>query len=181
MTDTPNNVVSAQPTTDLCSVPCPFVIVAGEAEIVSLGGVANHMRFAAFTGSPVLKHSAALSLPGARDIPVHPGDSAIFVSDTAGNWRCFSYELADGGDYVVATPAPAPVRDTARRAWRMYQEALQAIDDATPTPDEYPILAASYSLDVNSTADKWAASASQVIAAEVAWAKQEAEAIKSGS
>ncbi len=47
-----------------------------------------------FAGVLTLTHNAtSLILPGASTLITNPGDTAIFVSEGAGNWRCVAYHL----------------------------------------------------------------------------------------
>lgn len=56
-----------------------------------------------FDGALTLTHSASLSLPGTTDITTSAGDSAFFVCESAGNWRCASFTKANGTAIIATT------------------------------------------------------------------------------
>lgn len=90
---TGGNTLASGTTTDLSTVPGQFVTVSGNASISALGtarsGWTKNVRF---TGAPTLVHNAtSLILPGSADIAVSAGDTAVFVSEGSGNWRCKEY------------------------------------------------------------------------------------------
>ncbi|MBS0257266.1 MAG: hypothetical protein JSR13_06065 [Proteobacteria bacterium] len=85
--------IASGTTTDLSTVKGTYVSVSGASTITSLGtakaGWIKHVRF---TGTPTLTHNAtSLILPGGSNISVSAGDTAIFVSEGSGNWRCAEY------------------------------------------------------------------------------------------
>ena len=93
----PSETISSGSTTDLGSVNSLHVIVSGTTTISSLGTVANLTRFVRFSGALVLTYNASsLILPGASNITTAAGDTAIFASDSSGNWRCYDYQVAAG-------------------------------------------------------------------------------------
>ena len=52
------------------------------------GARAKTLRVVYFAGALTLTHNATtLILPGATNIAIAAGDSAIFLSDASGNWR----------------------------------------------------------------------------------------------
>jgi hypothetical protein len=83
---------------DLGAAGSLFVCVTGTAAISSFGTAGNRLRFVRFADSLTVSHDAAsLILPGAADMVTAPGDTAIFASDSSGNWRCAAYQRAHGG------------------------------------------------------------------------------------
>lgn len=90
--------VSSATTCDIGSATTPKVQITGTTTITSLGSVANCLRFVRFAGALTLTHNAtSLILPnGGSNIATTNGDSAIFLSDNSGNWRCISYQYVGG-------------------------------------------------------------------------------------
>ncbi|MCZ7480565.1 hypothetical protein [Rhizobium rhizogenes] len=80
-------------TTDLSSVPGMFVTISGNATITSFGTAkAGWLKFLRFSGTPQITYNAtSMILPKAASITATAGDTAIFVSEGSGNWRCISY------------------------------------------------------------------------------------------
>lgn len=84
-------------TCDLGAAAALFVAITGTTTITSLGTGTNLLRFVRFAGALTLTHNAtSLALPGAASIATAAGDCAVFASDTSGNWRCRSYDRANG-------------------------------------------------------------------------------------
>jgi hypothetical protein len=89
------NIASAS-TTDIGAATGNLVHITGTATITALGTVqAGTRRVAVFDGALTLTHNAtSLILPGAANITTVAGDSATFVSEGSGNWKCVSYQRA---------------------------------------------------------------------------------------
>jgi hypothetical protein len=81
--------------------------ITGTTTITSLGTVAAGVeRRVIFDGALTLTHNAtSLVLPGNANITTAAGDSAVFISEGSGNWRCVSYNKADGTSVGAATIA----------------------------------------------------------------------------
>lgn len=93
-----------------------LVTITGTTTIASLGVIAAGVqRTVVFSGALTLTHSAALILPGAANIPTAAGDAAVFQSLGSGNWRCTSYQRADGLPLAGAL-MPAKVSGTSQAA-----------------------------------------------------------------
>jgi hypothetical protein len=68
------------------------VVISGTTTITSLGTGADKLRFVRFSGILTLTHNGtSLILPGAANITTAAGDTAVFSSDSSGNWTCRSY------------------------------------------------------------------------------------------
>lgn len=66
-------------------------------------GIAREVRF---DGALTLTHNAtSLILPGGANITTAAGDTAKFVSEGSGNWRCLWYVQADGTPVINPTVA----------------------------------------------------------------------------
>lgn len=90
--------VASATTTDIGAAASNYVSITGTTTITGLGTkVSGAIRWAKFTGALTLTHNAtSLILPGGVNITTAAGDTAIFVSEGSGNWRCLSYQKANG-------------------------------------------------------------------------------------
>ncbi|MBU6163192.1 MAG: hypothetical protein KGO50_18930, partial [Myxococcales bacterium] len=94
---TQTTTVASASTADIGATPSQRISITGTTTITSFGTVANQLRFVSFTGALTLTHNATtLILPGGANITTAAGDAAVFSSDSSGNWRCLSYQRADG-------------------------------------------------------------------------------------
>lgn len=100
------NIASAG-TTDIGSSASTFVHVTGTTTITALGSAnAGARRTVTFDGALTLTHNASsLILPTGANITTAAGDSAHFVSEGSGNWRCVAYMRANGQPLVAGSPA----------------------------------------------------------------------------
>ena len=92
-----NNVASAS-TTNIGAATGEYVHVTGTTTVTAFDTVqAGAERTVVFDGILTLTHNAtSLILPTAANIMTAAGDSALFRSEGAGNWRCIDYVRADG-------------------------------------------------------------------------------------
>lgn len=98
--------VASATTTDIGAAQGSNVVVSGTVTITSFGTKKNRRRFVRFSGALILTHNASsLILPGASNITTVAGDTAIFHSDSSGNWRCV--------DYIPSASAPFGTAGTA--------------------------------------------------------------------
>ncbi len=101
--------IASATTTDLSTATGDFVDITGTTTITGLGTVTSGVeRVVRFTGILTLTHNAtSLILPGSANITTANGDTAIFRSLGAGNWKCVSYtkqsgaSISDGGGTVT--------------------------------------------------------------------------------
>jgi hypothetical protein len=101
----PAESVGSSGTVDIGAEDALVVTITGTTTITSFGTGANLMRVVVFSGALTLTHNGtSLILPGGENIETEAGDTAVFVSDDSGNWRCISYQRADsiGGDDAFA-------------------------------------------------------------------------------
>lgn len=99
--------VASATTTDIGAVQGARISITGTTTITGLGTSTNKLRFVTFTGALTLTHhGTTLILPGGANITTVAGDSAIFVSDSSGNWKCLVYSP------VTVTGTGAGVRAT---------------------------------------------------------------------
>lgn len=88
----PVDTIASASTVDLGASLGLHITISGATTITSFGTGANKWRFVTFSGALTLTHNATtLILPGAANITTVAGDTAIFVSDDDGNWRCIAY------------------------------------------------------------------------------------------
>lgn len=82
------SIISAA-TTNLASTPVAAINITGNQSIASFGTVQEgQVKFLTFTGAPtIVYNSTFMILPGAVNITVTPGQTAIAVSLGAGKWR----------------------------------------------------------------------------------------------
>lgn len=117
-------------TCDLGSVAVLAVNITGTTTITSLGTGANLLRFVKFAAALILTHNAAsLILPGAANITTAAGDTALFLSDASGNWRCLSYLRAAG------RPLNSGVSDTIAVGFKVAPYSIGTVSSGTTTPD----------------------------------------------
>lgn len=92
-------------TTDIGASTGRFIHITGTTTITGLGTkTAGVVRFVVFDGILTLTHNAtSLILPGATSIATAAGDTAIFISEGSGNWRCVDYVRASGLPVVNTT------------------------------------------------------------------------------
>ncbi|MCM2313223.1 MAG: DUF2793 domain-containing protein [Steroidobacteraceae bacterium] len=90
--------IASAATTDIGAATGNFVHVTGTTTITALGTAqAGTRRVVRFAGALTLTHNAtSLILPTGANITTAANDCAVFVSEGSGNWRCTSYQKADG-------------------------------------------------------------------------------------
>lgn len=90
--------IASAATTDIGAAVGNFVHVTGTTTITALGTAqAGAFRIVRFAGALTLTHNAtSLILPTGANITTAANDSAGFVSEGSGNWRCVFYQRADG-------------------------------------------------------------------------------------
>jgi len=90
--------VASASTCDIGAAASNYVNISGAVTITSLGtAAAGAVRWVKFTGAPLLTYNAtSLILPTAANITAAAGDTALFVSEGSGNWRCLGYSRASG-------------------------------------------------------------------------------------
>lgn len=89
-------------TVDLGAVNSARVVITGTTTITSFGTRRRRQKWVRFAGALTLTHNATtLVLPTGASIVTAAGDTALFASDTAGNWRCLAYQRASGAPLVA--------------------------------------------------------------------------------
>lgn len=93
-----SDTIASATTTDLGSKAAHYLTVSGTTTITGFGTVkAGTTKGVTFSGALTLTHNAtSLILPGGENITTAAGDTAVFVSEGSGNWRCVSYTKASG-------------------------------------------------------------------------------------
>lgn len=88
--------VASAATTDLSTNRNGHQYITGTTGITSFGAGVSLIRFLTFADALTITHHATtLILPAGADITTAAGDTAVFASDTSGNWRCLAYTKAD--------------------------------------------------------------------------------------
>lgn len=90
--------IASAVTTDIGAATGNLVHITGTTTITALGSVqAGTRRKVVFDGILILTHNAtSLILPTGANITTAAGDTAEFISEDAGNWRCTGYQRASG-------------------------------------------------------------------------------------
>ena len=99
------DAIASGATVDIGAIVGNLVHITGTTTITSFGTIqAGTRRRVIFDAALILTHNAtSLILPTAANITTVAGDSAEFVSEGAGNWRCTSYQRATG--FALAAPS----------------------------------------------------------------------------
>ena len=87
--------ISASSTTDLGSIPQANLTIFGSSTISSFGTSAptGAVKIVTFNGSPTLTYSApGLVLPGAANLAVVSGSTAIALATSSGNWTVVAFQ-----------------------------------------------------------------------------------------
>lgn len=90
--------IASSATVNIGAATGEYVTITGTTTITAFDTVqAGTMREVRFSGALTLTHNAtSLILPTAANITTAAGDCATFRSEGSGNWRCVSYQRADG-------------------------------------------------------------------------------------
>lgn len=90
--------IASATTTDLATATGNRLKVTGTTTITAFGTVTAGTEITiTFTGALTLTHNAtSLILPTAANITTVAGDVAVMVSLGSGNWKCTTYQRADG-------------------------------------------------------------------------------------
>ncbi len=82
--------VASAGTCDIGAAASPYVRITGTTTVTSLGSsAAGIRRVVLFGGILILTYNAtSLIIPGAANITTAAGDTAEFLSEGSGNWRC---------------------------------------------------------------------------------------------
>lgn len=107
--EAPLTTIASAATVNLAAATSNTVNISGTTTITGFGTfAAGATRRLIFQGALTLTHNAtSLILPGGANITTAAGDAAEFVSLGSGNWKCFSYERANGTS-VALGPASSP-------------------------------------------------------------------------
>ncbi len=87
--------IASAATCDIGGAAALHLTVTGTTTITSLGTQPLRLRLVTFGGVLTLTHhGTSLVLPGGANIATAAGDTALFLSDAGGNWRCLAYQRA---------------------------------------------------------------------------------------
>jgi hypothetical protein len=97
--------IASATTTDIGAVAGSYHDITGTTTITGLGTVSAGIgKVLKFEGALTLTHNAtSLILPGGANITTADGDTAAFISEGSGNWRCVWYQKANGQAVVAST------------------------------------------------------------------------------
>lgn len=100
--------IASATTTDIGAATGMFIHVTGTTTITGLGtAAAGITRLVTFDGALLLTYNAtSLILPTSANITTVAGDSALFVSEGSGNWRCVGYWRRDGTPLSIGISIP---------------------------------------------------------------------------
>jgi hypothetical protein len=100
---TRGTAIASAATVDLGAATGSNLHITGTTTITSLGTAAAGVeREAIFDGALTLTYNAtSLILPGSANITTAANDSARFISEGSGNWRCVKYQRANGQPLVA--------------------------------------------------------------------------------
>jgi hypothetical protein len=111
-----------------------YVRITGTTTITGLGTVASGIRRkVVFAGALTLTHNAtSLILPTGANITTAAGDTAEFISEGSGNWRCTDYQRA------IGLPAAGGILQRVSTLTGTYSSnaATIPIDNTTPQSSE---------------------------------------------
>lgn len=98
--------IASAATADLSAATGDFVDVTGTTTITSFGTASTNVEITVrFTGALTLTHNAtSLQLPGSANITTAAGDVGKFRSLGSGNWKCASFQKADGSPISGGAP-----------------------------------------------------------------------------
>lgn len=102
-----NADIASAATVNLATVSGAYVHITGTVTIASFGTInAGQFRFLEFDSALVLTYNAtSMILPTSANITTAAGDTALFISEGSGNWRCLNYTRATGQPMGVVTIA----------------------------------------------------------------------------
>jgi hypothetical protein len=104
--------IASAATTDLGAVEGIFHDVTGSTTITSFGTVrAGILKFLKFEGALTLTHNASIILPGGVSITTANLDTACFISEGSGVWRCLSYERVVAGSFTAECTGPCAAQN----------------------------------------------------------------------
>lgn len=117
--------IASAATTDIGALATNYVRITGTTTITSFGTIASGARrHVLFAGALTLTYNAtSLILPSnGANITTADGDTALFLSEGAGNWRCLDYQRANGqplrlGGQIVSTQTGAVATGTTLLPW----------------------------------------------------------------
>lgn len=107
--EAPLTTIASAATVNLATATSNTINISGTTTITAFGTIAaGATRRLIFQGALTLTHNAtSLILPGGANITTAAGDAAEFVSLGSGNWKCYTFERANGTS-VSLGPTSSP-------------------------------------------------------------------------
>jgi len=136
--------VASAATTDIGAATGSYIHITGTTGITALGTkTAGVVRKVVFDAALTLTHNGtSLILPGGANITTAAGDTAEFISEGGGNWRCQRYTRADGKSLVGISSLTPQGRLTLTTALPVTTSDVTAAGTVYYTPtvgDQLPI------------------------------------------
>lgn len=136
--------VASASTTDIGAATGQYLHITGTTGITALGTkTAGVVRKVVFDAALTLTHNGtSLILPSGANITTAAGDTAEFISEGAGNWRCQRYTRADGKSLVGISSLTPQGRLTLTTALPVTTSDVTAAGTVYYTPtvgDQLPI------------------------------------------
>lgn len=149
--------IASAGTTDLGAVEGHSHDITGTTNITSFGTVsAGIPKFIKFEGALTLTHNAtSLILPGGENITTADGDTAVFISEGSGNWRCFGYARAavsPNGAFSTGD-VKLTLKTAADTGWVLFNDGTIGNAASSATTRANADTVALYTLLWNNTAD----------------------------
>lgn len=98
-------IASVAGATDIGALQGKFVTITGTNTMTGFGTIANQERFVRYqAATPHTHNGTSFICRGGASFTSEAGDTAIWKSDSSGNWRCWHYQRANGDQEGLWTP-----------------------------------------------------------------------------
>lgn len=145
--------IASAGTTSIAATGTSFYVhITGSTGPITSFGTANAgvWRWVVFDSTPTITYNAtSMILPGNASITAVAGDTALFVSEGSGNWRCLAYNRDDG---TAVTPSANGKHKLWIPAAAMRPQAAGGAASADVTATDYQY----YVLDFDQTTPEFA-------------------------
>lgn len=126
--------IASATTTNIGAGSGNFIHITGTTTITAFDTIqSGTLRWLVFDGALLLTYNAtSLILPTAANITTAANDSALFVSEGSGNWRCLSYARASGSPLGTSTGATVQIVNVETGAYPSVGTTAIPDDDTIP-------------------------------------------------
>lgn len=137
--EAPITTIASAATVNLAAATSNTINISGTTTITAFGTIAaGATRRLIFQGALTLTHNAtSLILPGGENITTAAGDAAEFVSLGSGNWKCYSYEPANGTAAALGPTSSPTFRSLTLTNGQIVFPATQVPSANANTLDDY--------------------------------------------